>query len=105
MDQKFYGDDEKTRESRFWELTQWLTAIICPKSQISNIRFDGILSIGNFMLMINYHFAHVQLPAKYKKNLLPISLATRNFLFIYCWLNDITDVSKKCFFKVLTADD
>jgi hypothetical protein len=51
--QKFHGDDEKTRESRFWDLVQWPTAITRPKFQNSNTRHDGILSIGNFMLMIN----------------------------------------------------
>jgi hypothetical protein len=55
MEQKFHCDGEKTWESRFWDLAQWPTAIIRPKSQNSNIRHDGILSIGNFMLMINNH--------------------------------------------------
>jgi hypothetical protein len=32
------------------------------KVQNSNIRHDGILSIGNFMLMRNNHFARFQLP-------------------------------------------
>jgi hypothetical protein len=38
------------------------------------------------MLMIINHFAQFQLPGfllKTKKNVLPISVATRNFLFIY----------------------
>jgi hypothetical protein len=50
-----------------------------PKSQNSNIKHDGILSIGNFMLMIKNHFARFQLPGKLlktKKNVLPISVAT-----------------------------
>jgi hypothetical protein len=42
MEQKFQGDDEKTRESRCWEFAQWLTAIIRPKSKNKNIRHDGI---------------------------------------------------------------
>jgi hypothetical protein len=67
MDQKFHGDDEKTWESRFWNLVQWLTAIIWPKSRNSNIRHDGILSIGNFMLMINNHFTRFQLPGNLLK--------------------------------------
>jgi hypothetical protein len=50
MDQKYHGDDEKTRESRFLNLAQWLTAKVRPKAQNSNIRQDGILSLGNFML-------------------------------------------------------
>jgi hypothetical protein len=56
-----------------------------PKSQNSNIRLDGILPIRNFMLMINNHFVRFQLPGnllKTKKNVLFISVATRNFLFI-----------------------
>jgi hypothetical protein len=56
MDQKFHDNDEKTQKFRFWDL-----AIIWPKSQNSNIRHNGILSIGNFMLMINNHFALFQL--------------------------------------------
>jgi hypothetical protein len=67
MGQKFHGDDEKTRESQFWDLVQCSTAIIRPNSQNSNIRHDGILSIGNFMLMINNHFARFQLPGKFLK--------------------------------------
>jgi hypothetical protein len=62
MDQKCHGDDEKTRDTRFWELPQWPTAIIRPKSQNSNIRHDGILSVRNFMLMINSHVALFLLP-------------------------------------------
>jgi hypothetical protein len=84
LDQKFHGDDEKTLEPRFWDLAQWHMAIIRPKSQNSNIRHDGILSIWNFMLMINNHFARYQLPGyllKTKNYVLPISVATRNFLF------------------------
>jgi hypothetical protein len=67
LDQKFHSDDEKTRESRFSDLVQCPTAIIRPKSQNSNIRHDCILSIGNFMLMINNHFARFQLPGKLLK--------------------------------------
>jgi hypothetical protein len=37
------------------------------KVQNSNIRHDGILSIGNFMLMINNHFAQFQLPGSLLK--------------------------------------
>jgi hypothetical protein len=67
MDQKFHGDDEKTRESLFWDLVQWPTAIIRPKSQNSNIRHDGILSIGNFMLMINNHLHDFSCPITCQK--------------------------------------
>jgi hypothetical protein len=66
MDQKFHGD-WKTREPQFWDLVQWPTAIIRPKSRNSNIRHDGILSIVNFMLMINSHFARFKLPGKLLK--------------------------------------
>jgi hypothetical protein len=50
------------------------------KVQNSNIRHDGILSIGNFMVMKNKHFELFQLPVNL--NVLPIFVATRNFLFI-----------------------
>jgi hypothetical protein len=56
MDQKFHGDDEKRKESQFWDLTL-----------DSNIKHDGILSIGNFMQMINNHFARFQLPGYLSK--------------------------------------
>jgi hypothetical protein len=65
MDQN--GNDEKTRESRFWDLVQCPTAIIRQKFQNSSIRHDDILTIGNFMLMINNHFARFQLPGKLLK--------------------------------------
>jgi hypothetical protein len=57
------------------------------------IRHDGILSIGNFMLMIKHHFARFQLPGnllKIKKNVLPIFVATRNFLFINSFVHLVT---------------
>jgi hypothetical protein len=82
MDQKFHGDDEKTQESRFWDLTKWPTAIIRPKSQNSNIKHDGILSIGNFMLMINNHFAKFQLPG----NL----LNTKKMCSLFSWQHAIS---------------
>jgi hypothetical protein len=50
------------REFRFWDLAQWPTAIIKPKSQNSNIGHDGILSIRNFMLMINNNFSLFSCP-------------------------------------------
>jgi hypothetical protein len=69
MDQKFHGDDEKNPRISIFRLG--------PMA-------NGILSIGNFMLMINKHFALFHLPGnllKAKQNVLPISVATRNFLF------------------------
>jgi hypothetical protein len=71
MVQKFYGDEENTWESRFWDLAQWPKAKIRPKSQNSNTRHDGILSTGNFMLMLNNHFAWFQLPGNLLKNCAP----------------------------------
>jgi hypothetical protein len=35
-----------------WSAAQMAYSLIRPKFQISNIRHDGILSIGNFMLMM-----------------------------------------------------
>jgi hypothetical protein len=53
----------------------------------------GILSIGYFMLLINYHLALFQLPSigQQPKNVLSISLETRNFLFILS-----KKIGKKC---------
>jgi hypothetical protein len=48
MDQKLLGDNEKTENLDF---ETW------PKSQNSNIRHDGVLSIGKFMLMKNNLFS------------------------------------------------
>jgi hypothetical protein len=48
----------KTHRLQFWTPTHhWPTAIIRPKSQNSNIRHNGILSLGNFSMMIKIHFA------------------------------------------------
>jgi hypothetical protein len=66
----------KKLENLDFETLQWPTAIIRPKSRKSNIRHDGILSIVNFMLMINNHFARFQLPGnllKTKKMCSPFS--------------------------------
>jgi hypothetical protein len=71
MVQKFYGDEENTWESRFSDLAQWPTAKIRSKSQNSNTRHEGILSIGNFMLMLNNHFAWFQLPGYLLKKCAP----------------------------------
>jgi hypothetical protein len=44
------------KNSRFKILSLfWPTAMIRPKSQNSKIGHDGILSIGNFILMIKNH--------------------------------------------------
>jgi hypothetical protein len=82
----------KKLENLDFDWAQWLTAIIWPKSQNSNIIHEGILSIEHFILMINNHFAFFQLPGNLlktkKKNVLPIFVATRNFLFIFPFKNE-----------------
>jgi hypothetical protein len=78
MEQKFHGDDE----SRFWALAKWPTAIIRPKSHNSNIRHDDFLSIGNFMLMINNHFARFQLPGNWLK--------TKKMCTLFSWQHAIS---------------
>jgi hypothetical protein len=72
----------KIRESRFWDLVQFPTAIIRSKSQNSNVRHDGIPSIGNFMLMINNHFARFQLPGKLLK--------TKKMCSLFLWQHGIS---------------
>jgi hypothetical protein len=60
-------------------------AMIRPKSQKFKIGYDGILSIGNFILMIKkiiFYFFSCPVTDQQPKNVLPISVATRNFLFI-----------------------
>jgi hypothetical protein len=86
MDQKFYDDDEKPPESRFWDLAQWTTAMIRPKSQNSDIRHDGILSIENFMLIINIHFARFQLPGNLFKTKKMCSLLPWQHVISYLFL-------------------
>jgi hypothetical protein len=43
----------------------WPTAMIRPKSQNFKIGHDGILSIGNFILMIKNHILLFQLPGNW----------------------------------------
>jgi hypothetical protein len=60
--QKFHNDGKNIQESQFWaSLLQWPMAIIRPKSQNFKIGHDGILSIGNFILMIKNHILLFQL--------------------------------------------
>jgi hypothetical protein len=66
MDQKFYGDDEKLKNS-ILRLSPMAHGHNPAKVPNSNIRHDGILSIGNFMLMINNHFTLFQLPGNLLK--------------------------------------
>jgi hypothetical protein len=62
----------------------WTTPIIRPKSRNSNLRHDGILSIGKFMLMVKIILHDISCPVtRPVKYVLPISVATRNFLFIF----------------------
>jgi hypothetical protein len=62
-------------------------AIIQPKSQNSNIRHDGILSIGNFMLMINNHFARFQLPGNLLKTKKMCSLFSLQHAISYLFID------------------
>jgi hypothetical protein len=82
MDQKFHGDEENTQEPRFWDVAQWLTAKIRPKSQNSNTRHDGILSIGNLMLIINNHFPRLKLPGNLLK--------TKKMCSLFSWQDAIS---------------
>jgi hypothetical protein len=75
----------KVKNSRFTILSLfWPTAMIRPKSQNFKIGHDGILSVGNFILMIKNHILIFKCPVtdQQPKNVLPISVVTRNFLFI-----------------------
>jgi hypothetical protein len=84
--QKFHNDGKNIQESQFWaSMLHWPMAIIRQKSLNFKIGHDGILSIGNFMLMIKNHifyFYSCPLTDQQPKNVLPISVATWNFLFI-----------------------
>jgi hypothetical protein len=63
IDQDFNADGVKPHRLQFETPTlKWPTAIIRPKSKISNIKHYGILPIENSMLMINNHFDSFQLP-------------------------------------------
>jgi hypothetical protein len=75
----------KVKNSRFTILSLfWSTAMTRPKSQNFKIGHDGILSIGNFILMIKNQILIFNCPVTdpQPKNVLPISVVTRNFLFI-----------------------
>jgi hypothetical protein len=60
-------------------------AIIRPKSQNYKIGHDGILSIGNSILMIKNNILLFSCPVtdQQPKNVLPISVPTWNFPFIF----------------------
>jgi hypothetical protein len=48
-------------------------SLIRPKSQIPNIRHDGTLSIGNFMLMMKKH-KNLEFEPLHRKNVLLASV-------------------------------
>jgi hypothetical protein len=80
--QKYHDDGERFQESKF---LHWLLAVIRPKYRNFNVGHVHILSIGNFKLMIKNHIplqffdCNSPLTSQQPKNLLPISVATRNF--------------------------
>jgi hypothetical protein len=84
--QKFHKEGKKN--SRFTILSLfWPTAMIRPKSQNYKIGHDGILSIENSILVIKNHILLFQLVTDQQpKNVLPISVATWNFLFISVYM-------------------
>jgi hypothetical protein len=65
--QKFHNDGKNIQESQFCaSMLQWPMAFIRPKSQNFKIGRDGILSIGNFMLMIKKSYILLlQLPGNW----------------------------------------
>jgi hypothetical protein len=69
---EFDDDDENFQESQIWaSMLHFPTAMIRPKSQNPNRGHDGILSIGNFILMVKNH---IPLETNQQpKNVLPIS--------------------------------
>jgi hypothetical protein len=65
----------------------WPTAMIRPKSQNFKIWHDSILSIRNFILRIKIIFYFFSYPVT-DPYVLPISVATWNFLFIGTYNSD-----------------
>jgi hypothetical protein len=51
-------------------------------AKVSKFKYDGILSIGNFMLMINNHFARFQLPGNLLK--------TKKMCSLFSWQHAIS---------------
>jgi hypothetical protein len=91
--QKFHNVGKNIQESQFWaSMLHWpMMVIIRRKSLNLKKKHDGILSIGNFMLMIKNHifyFYSCPVTDQQPKNVLPISVATWNFLFIFHWFNE-----------------
>jgi hypothetical protein len=86
---KFHNDGKKFKNHifRLCALHRPMS-MIWLKSQKCKIGYDGdgILSIGNFILMIKkfiFYFFSCPVTDQQPKNLLPISVVTRNFLFIW----------------------
>jgi hypothetical protein len=64
--QKFHNDGKNIQESQFWaSMLQWPMAIIRPKSQNIKKGHDGILSIGNIILIIKNQILLFQLPGNW----------------------------------------
>jgi hypothetical protein len=63
----------------------WPTAMIRPKSQNFKIGHDGILSIGNFILMIKNHILIFNCPVtdQQPKNVLPICGNTEFPIYLF----------------------
>jgi hypothetical protein len=79
------------------------TAIIRPQSQNSNIRHDCILSIGNFILMINNNSAFVQLPGNLSKTkkIAPYFRGNTGFPIYLFWKHFF----KKNWYPILTLEN
>jgi hypothetical protein len=82
--QKFHNDGKKIQDSQFWAyfgLHPW-------SGQSHNISKLGMmvfyrLEISYWWLKIIFYFFSCPVTDQQPKNVLPISVATRNFLFIY----------------------
>jgi hypothetical protein len=91
--QKFYNDDKKNSRITILSLF-WSTAMIRPKSQNFKIGHDGILSIGNLILMIKNHILLFQLPGTTTKKCAPYFRGNMEFPI---YINS-------CFWKILSLD-
>jgi hypothetical protein len=81
MDQKFFMVMMKNPGTSFLRLGPMAHAHTDYGSRNFNVRNDGILSLGNVMLMINNHFSLFKLPdnlLKNQKNMLPIPWQEEN---------------------------
>jgi hypothetical protein len=56
-----------------WSAAHVAYSLIRPKSQIPNIRHDGTLSIGNFILMMKKHW-NLEFESLHPKNVLLASV-------------------------------